>query len=173
MFLIQWRFPANQDPIMAVNSKSVAGRRDLNFKTFEDILADATALVASPRTKTLGNWPLDRLLAHLTMTFNCSIDGFQSKAPFFIRLIVPFFKASALKNKMSPGIQLPAKAVTDAYPAVASAEVALAELKAAIARTKTEKMEARHPAFGNMTHDEWYQLHLRHSEMHLSFAIAE
>ncbi|MFN5799079.1 MAG: DUF1569 domain-containing protein [Planctomyces sp.] len=32
-------------------------------------------------------------------------------------------------------------------------------------------MRAPHPGFGRMTHQEWLLLHLRHSEMHLSFAI--
>lgn len=158
---------------MPVNSKTVIGRRTLNFNTLEEIVADVEMLVASPRTKTLGNWPLEKLISHLAMTFRGSLDGFQSKAPLLVRLIVPFFKARALKSKMSPGIKLPAGTDVVAYPDAASAAAALADLQTAIARTRTEKMEARHPAFGNMTHDEWYQLHLRHAEMHLSFAVVE
>ncbi len=37
----------------------------------------------------------------------------------------------------------------------------------------TQLLEAIHPAFGKMNHDEWTKLHLRHSEMHLSFAVPE
>lgn len=65
---------------------------------------------------------------------------------------------------------LPKSAQAVAFPDVGSAEEAMEQLRKAVARTKTERMEAAHPAFGNMTHDEWVKLHLRHSEMHLSFA---
>jgi hypothetical protein len=32
-------------------------------------------------------------------------------------------------------------------------------------------MTARHPVLGKLTHEEWTQLHLRHAELHLSFAV--
>jgi hypothetical protein len=91
--------------------------------------------------------------------------------PLVIRLIARLFKGSALKRKMSPGIKLPAKVEPMAFPEIHCADEALELLRKAIARSKTEKMEAPHPAFGKMTHDEWLQLHLRHCEMHLSFAV--
>jgi hypothetical protein len=31
-------------------------------------------------------------------------------------------------------------------------------------------MTARHPVLGKLTHDQWKQIHLRHAELHLSFA---
>ena len=72
---------------------------------------------------------------------------------------------------MSPGINLPKAAVASAYPDAGSLQEALDDLRRAVARTKSERMEAVHPAFGKMTHDEWNTLHLRHSELHLSFAL--
>jgi hypothetical protein len=156
---------------MPVNAKTVQGRRELNFATLDDVLADATQLVASHNTATLGNWPLEKLIAHLAMTFDGSIDGFNAEVPLVIRLIARLFKGSALKRKMSPGIKLPAKVVPMAFPEIHCPDEALELLRKAIARSKTEKMEAPHPAFGKMTHDEWLQLHLRHCEMHLSFAV--
>lgn len=155
---------------MLVNPKTVQGRRNLEFSTLDEIVADAKRLVAANDTQTVGNWSLSHLLSHLTMTFNSSIDGFQVKAPLFIRLILPFFKRVIINRKMSPGIKLPKSAQAVAFPDVGSAEEALEQLRKAVARAKSERMEAVHPAFGNMTHDEWVKLHLRHSEMHLSFA---
>ena len=147
-------------------------RREVNFKNFAEILADAERLVSTPNTKVVGNWPLTQLLTHLAMTFNCSIDGFSSKAPFAIRLIGPLIKGFVLKApKMKPGIKLPKDAVIAAYPSAESPQAAFDSLHKAIARTKTERMQARHPAFGKMTHDQWNTLHLRHCELHLSFAI--
>ena len=156
---------------MTVNPKTVQGRRNLEFSSLDQIVADAERLVAANNTQTVGNWSLSHLLSHLAMTVNSSIDGFTMKAPLFVRIIVPFFKKGALRNRMSPGIQLPKSALAVAYPEVASAQMALDQLRQAIARTKSERMEATHPAFGRMTHDEWVILHLRHSEMHLSFAV--
>ena len=157
---------------MAVNSKTVQGRRDVAFQTLDDIVADAEKLVASSKTRAIGNWPLEKLMMHLSQTIHNSIDGFQSKAPLWIRLIMPLFKGRILNaRKMSPGINLPKAAVASAYPDAGSLQEALDDLRRAVARTKSERMEAVHPAFGKMTHDEWNTLHLRHSELHLSFAL--
>ena len=157
---------------MPVISKTVQGRRDVSFQTLDDIVADAEKLVASPKSRTIGNWPLVKLIKHLSQTIHNSIDGFQSKAPLWIRLIVPLFKGRILNApKMSPGINLPKAAVASAFPDAGSLQEALDDLRRAVARTKSERMEAMHPAFGKMTHDEWNTLHLRHSDMHLSFAL--
>jgi hypothetical protein len=159
---------------MTVNSKTVQGRRDVSFQTLDDIVADAEKLMASSKTRTIGNWPLEKLIMHLSRTIHNSIDGFQSQAPLWIRLILPLFKGRVLKSpKMSPGINLPRAALPSAFPDAGSVQEALDDLRRAVARTKSERMEAGHPAFGKMTHDEWTTLHLRHSEMHLSFALPE
>jgi hypothetical protein len=85
---------------------------------------------------------------------------------------MPLFKGRVLKSpKMSPGIKLPKAAEAAAFPEAGTRQEALDDLRRAVARTKTERMEAVHPAFGKMTHEEWHTLHLRHSEMHLSFAL--
>lgn len=147
-------------------------RRDLNFKTLDDIVQDAQQLVSTPGAIVLGNWPLTQLLSHLALTVNSSIDGFSAKAPLTIRIVGPLIKGFVLRApKMKPGIKLPKEAIALAYPSAASAQVAFESLEKAIARTKTERMTARHPAFGKMSHEEWTTLHLRHSELHLSFAL--
>ena len=156
---------------MSVNVKAVEGRRELQFGSLDDIVSDVEKLVTSPGTKTLGNWPLGQLITHLSSTIDSSIDGFSAKAPFIIRLIGPFLKKGMLNRKMSPGIKLPKKAEADAFPNVTDPREAFTQLKSAVQRTQNEQMLAPHPAFGNMTNEEWVQLHLRHSEMHLSFAI--
>jgi Protein of unknown function (DUF1569) len=147
-------------------------RRDVSFSHLEEVVTDAERLLSSTRTIVVGNWPLPQLLTHLAMTFNNSIDGFPTKAPIFIRLLGPLIKRSVLKApKMKPGIKLPKATIAAAFPRANSPQAALDSLRKAIARTKHERMEARHPAFGKMTHDEWHTLHLRHCELHLSFAI--
>ena len=48
-----------------VNAKTVPGRRTVRFNSLDEVVADAERLVASPETKMLGNWPLEKLLMHL------------------------------------------------------------------------------------------------------------
>jgi hypothetical protein len=156
---------------MPVDTKAVQGRRELNFSSLDDISADAEKLVSSPHTRTLGNWPLSRLLAHLAMTMNGSIDGFSFKAPWYIRAILFWIKGRFVRNRLSPGIKLSKDSEAVAYPPVSSPQEALEMLRSAVERTKTQRMSAPHPAFGALTHEQWVQLHLRHAELHLSFAV--
>ena len=156
---------------MTVDTATVQGRRKLTFRSFDEVLADAERLVSSPNTKMLGNWPLSQLLTHLASTINGSIDGMSTKAPWFFRLIGPVVKRRILKNGMSPGFKLPKAREANAFPAASSPQEALGKLRAAVGRLKEERMTARHPFFGKLTHEEWTRLHLRHAELHLSFAV--
>jgi len=72
---------------------------------------------------------------------------------------------------MAPGFNLPKKTETDFYPTAASPQEALEKLRSPVARTKTKKMTANHPVLGKLTNEERTQLHLRHAELHLSFAL--
>lgn len=156
---------------MAVESKRVEGRRTLAFASFEDVLADAEQLAAAPAVKTLGNWPLERLLTHLALGINLSIDGLKFTVPWYVRVLGFFLKGRIIKRGMPAGFKLPND--VDAYPAAASPQVALVILRTAVTRSSVERMTARHPVFGRMTHEEWTQFHLRHAELHLSFVIPE
>lgn len=156
---------------MTVDTATVQGRRKLTFRSFDEVLVDAERLVSSPNTKMLGNWPLSHLLTHLATGINGSIDGISGKAPWFLRLIGPFVKRRIIKNGMSPGFKVPKAREADSFPPASSPQEALQKLRAAVGRLKQERMTARNPVFGKMTHEEWTRLHLRHAEMHLSFAV--
>ncbi len=156
---------------MPVDTKRVEGRRTLRFNSVDEIMADAEKLVSSPYTKVLGNWPLERLLSHLTRAMNNSIDGINAKAPFFIRWIGGLLKGRILTKGMSPGRKLPKEIDAKFFPEVASPQEALEKMRLAVGRIHKEKMNAVHPVFGKLTHEEWLQLHLRHAELHLSFAL--
>jgi hypothetical protein len=155
---------------MSVDCKKVQGRRKLNFTSLDDVVADAEKLVATPTTKMLGNWPLGRLLTHLANSIDRSIDGSSVRAPLIVRLIAPFLKGRVLKNGMPVGTQLPKQAEVTLYPAVDTSQEGLEKLRAAVGRLRNEKMAAAHPVFGKITPEEWKQFHLRHAELHLSFA---
>ena len=72
---------------------------------------------------------------------------------------------------MAPGIKLSKPNEQELYPNVSSAQLALEDLRKAASRLRTEKLGARHPVFGRMTDAEWIKLHLRHAELHLSYAL--
>jgi hypothetical protein len=156
---------------MPVDTKTIQGRRVLAFHSLDEIVADAERLVASPNTKMLGNWPLGRLLAHLATAINQSIDGMRGQAPWVVRFIARFLKGRILTKGMSAGFKLPEKREADLYPTCESPREGLDKLRTAVGRVRTERMTSPHPVFGRMTHEEWLQLHLRHAEMHLSFAV--
>lgn len=119
---------------MSVDTRTVPGRRELNFGSLDGVVADAEKLVASPNTKMLGNWPLSQLLTHLATAVNGSIDGTTAKAPWFIRLLGPFLKGRVLKNKTSPGFKLPKDVEVGFYPSAASPEAGLEQLRRAVGR---------------------------------------
>jgi hypothetical protein len=87
-----------------------------------------------------------------------------------MRLFGRLMKRRLLKRGLRPGFKLPKDREAAAYPAVASPQEALDILRQAV-RLRHEKATAIHPLFGKLTHEEWTQLHLRHAELHLSFAV--
>jgi hypothetical protein len=158
---------------MPVDPKTVQGRRELHFTSLDEVVADAETCIDAPNTKTIGNWPLSQLISHLTGAINGSIDGIPAKAPWYIRLVAPLVKRRFLTKKLSPGFKLPKEVEGDFFPVVSSSQESLRKLQTAVARLQTEKMTADHPVFGKLTHEEWTQLHLRHAELHLSFAVPD
>jgi hypothetical protein len=156
-----------------VDTRTVQGRRALSFRSLDDVLADAQTLVASPHTRTLGNWPLSQLLTHLAFALNRSVDGISARVPFFVRLLGRFRKGRTLKDGWPPGFRVPGGRDAEVFPAAASPQAALESLRTAVGRLRQERMTARHPVFGKLTHEEWVQFHLRHAELHLSFAVPE
>lgn len=150
---------------------STPRRRQLRFASLEEVVADAERLVAAGNAKTVGNWSLDRLLMHLAVAIDGSIDGVPGQANRLLRIVGPLVKAWVFRRGLSPGVRLPVKLEAIAFPPGASAAEALGRLRVAIERTKSQRMTARHPVFGKLTHEEWNLFHLRHAELHLSFAL--
>jgi Protein of unknown function (DUF1569) len=165
--------PRRNIAMHVVDTAKVAGRRQLRFASLDEVVADAERLVSSPNTKMLGNWPLRQLLSHLATAINSSIDGTFGLAPWYIRLVGPFLKRRFITKGFSAGFKLPRELEATFFPAGGSSQEALDGLRRAVGRTKNEQMTGRHPVLGKLTHDEWTQLHLRHAELHLSFALPQ
>lgn len=162
--------PAN---LTRIDTKTVHGRRELAFRSLDEVVADARQLVEAPNARVIGNWPLERIIMHLAAAINGSIDGISVRAPWYMRMVARLFKGRILRTKMTPGFRVPEKFEKRFYPPVESPQAALEKLSKAVARLEHERMSAVHPAFGKLSHEEWTQMHLRHSELHLSFVVID
>lgn len=158
---------------MSVNTSKVAGRREVAYESLDDVLMDAEKLVASPNTKMLGNWTLGQVLAHLAASLHLSIDGSDHRPPWYIRLVGPFLKRIVLR-KMSAGFQLPKPVADKVIPSEpVTPQEGLRLLQEAVKRFRADTTRKPHSVFGKMTGAQWHQLHLRHAELHMSFATTD
>ena len=153
------------------SDKFISYRRDLMEQLEINLELQSNATVqAYPK---LLEQAVRMLISHAMKysSMNRSIDGISFKAPWYMRLFGRFVKRRFLKRGLPPGFKLPKDTEAAAYPAVASPQEALAILHQAVARLRNEKATVPHPVFGRLTHEEWTQFHLRHAELHLSFAV--
>jgi hypothetical protein len=157
----------------AIDTRKVTGRRELHFISLADIRADVEMLVASPKLNTLGNWSAGQVFHHLARTMTSSIDGFGFQLPWYFRLMGRFMKKRALSGPMPPGFNLGKKAAERLVPPAISYEDGLRNIRQALDRLKMEEHRAPSPFLGQMTNEEWVQMHCRHSELHLSFIVPE
>jgi hypothetical protein len=157
---------------MPVNTAKVDGRRILDYTSLQDVLADAERL-SSGKVKPLGNWSPGQIYRHLAKAYNGSIDGFEGTFPWYIRLMAGLFKRKLISGAMPPGVKLPDEFAKGVMPEATSTEDGLADLRAAIARLEQEPRRAASPVFGNLTKEEWDQIHLNHAKLHMSFLVPE
>jgi len=156
----------------AIDTAKVTNRRQLQFSKTEDIIADVEKLAAAREIRTLGNWSSGQVFMHLANTMNKSMDGFNHRLPWPIRVIARvFIKRGFLKKPMKAGFQLPAKSAAELICPSATTEEGLQNIRKALHRLQTEDHREPSAFLGPMTRDEWEKLHCRHSELHLSFLI--
>ncbi len=155
---------------MAVKTRQVSGRRTLDFHSYDEMLADVRMLAATPHRQ-LGNWSLGEVCQHLAKTIDGSLDGSQARAPWMLRMVGPFIKKRFLSRPMSPGFTAPP--AFGLLPDPTADADGVAALEKAVERFRQTGERHPHLIFGAMTREEWDQLHMRHSAMHLSFLVPE
>lgn len=157
---------------MTVNTKNVAGRRKLHYNSLDELLQDAER-VAGDNVQMVGNWSAGQVMRHQAITMNFSIDGFPFQFPWVMRKVLgAFMKRRFLTKPLSSGFQIPSYA-TSVMPEPVAAADGRTELAAAIERLKNEPQRALHPGLEHLTAEEWEQFHLRHAELHMSFAVPQ
>ena len=158
-----------------VDTKRVANRRQLHFRTLADILRDVEELAAvtSETGESIcadGNWTPAQIVEHLTFFIDGAIDGFDFTAPLLFRVLARPFKRRILTKTMKPGIKLPASMSIVLPDPRTTWDDAVSALRSAVGRIDAgERMTQPSPLLGAMTHEDWVNLHCRHAEMHLSF----
>jgi hypothetical protein len=157
---------------MPVDTAKINDRRKVEYKSLQDVLADAERVSQGP-VNTLGNWSAGQIFKHLATSMNESIDGSEVKVAWYMRLLARALKTQILRGPMTPGFKLPKQAEQRLVPGPTSTEDGLAALRAAIARQQTEAKRAASPAFGPMTREEWDKLHLNHAALHMSFLVPQ
>ena len=152
---------------MTVQTKTVQGRRTVRFDSYQDLLTDAEDM-ASQEVRTLGNWSLGQNLKHIALALDSSIDGANFKLSTPMRwMMTLLMKRRFLTQTLPAGFQAP----EGFSPSDADTDEALAALREAILRQERESQRAFHPAFGNLSKEEWTKFNLRHAEMHMSFVV--
>ena len=157
----------------AIKTAAVKGRRKLRFGSFDDVIKDVEQ-IASVSCRTLGNWSVAQNIDHLGKSIQAGFEGPAIKAPWFVRwLIAPVIKRRFLTKGMPAGFSLP-KEMAHFMPGNDPATgLAIETLRTWTQRLQSERPKNGHPAFGDLSHEEWIQLHLRHAELHLSFIVPD
>ena len=160
---------------MPINTKKVAGRREVRFESLAELRADVERLrdaAASGPVEALGNWSPGQAMQHLARFMTFSIEGFD-KAPFFLRPMgmgVQLFQGKKILNRPPPpGLPIPGKLRFSPDAEIEDA-VGATELLAVIDRlSQGEKCVQPSPLLGTISHEQWIKLHCRHAELHMSF----
>lgn len=155
-----------------IDVRKVTGRRELHFRTLEEIATEVRRLAAMPAARSLGNWSPGQICQHLAKSLDLSVDGSAQKMPWILTKVFRLIRSRILNGPMKPGIQLPATFQSEFGPDdTVSDKIGFDQLLTAIERLKRDPHRSPSPAFGALTVDEWTKLHCRHAEMHLSFIV--
>ena len=164
-----------------VDTRRVANRRPVHFRTIENLLAEidhVTAAAKAGKVRSLGNWSPAQVLWHVGRLVELSFDGFPfryRRGPVWIaRLLRLLAWRWLIAIAFRPGFANPAEAaVLEPEPSV-SLDAAAAYLDQQLARIRDrERMTQQCSAEGTYSHEQWVYIHLRHAELHLSFLAVD
>ena len=151
-------------------------RRELMFVSLSDIQAEVDRLVdrGPSGLATIGEITPAQNIWHVAYFIDHAVTGFPFKMPIHLRMFGRVMRNNFLHNPIKPGIKPPPGAPDLSRvvfpPADTPLETALAYLRDSIAAaTAPGSMRYPSPLFGQLTHEQWVQLHCRHAELHLSF----
>lgn len=152
-----------------------ASRRDLSFSSFEEVAAELDTIegwIGSGSVGVTANWSAGGNMDHCATFLKCTIDGFPSKAPAPIRWLMSLmYKKRALSGEPLPaGFKLPKQASFMLPEDGISDAEGLGRLRTQVNRVLAgERMTHPSPLFGQLSHEEWTIIQLKHFALHLGF----
>ena len=101
-----------------INRKTVTDRRDLSFRTMQDIADDVARLGDDGDVlRTSANWSPAQILEHVTFFIDGALDGIEAAVPFHFKLLGKVFKKGALTKPIKAGFNMPKSMAGVATPA--------------------------------------------------------
>lgn len=163
-----------------------APRRELTLRSLDDLLADVSAIAAAARDEAeagvtpgarvgerlwvSGNWSAGQILQHVAIVMEKSLTGFAYQAPISIRAVGRAARVVAMSRPTPAGIRWPDDGGEFTPDAQVWTEAGADRLERVVRRVRAgERMTAKNPVLGELSHEDWVRVHLRHAELHLSF----
>jgi hypothetical protein len=143
-------------------------RRELHFERIGDLLVDVESF-GDRVPQAMGHWTAPQNVDHVVRVIDASMDGFVGRRPRFLRLIAPLIKKRALSKRLPAGVKIPAGIDGLAPDSAVRWDDAVLALRQSIDRFRDHNAMAPNPILGQLSHNEWEQLHCRHGELHFSF----
>ncbi len=145
----------------------MAGRRDLEFASLDDVMPDVERLLAGHAT--VGKWSLAQICHHLATGIRLTLDA--PLRPFEETRDTEIARRRFFHPGRFPeGMEAPIPALIPPPDLDAGAEAeALREVIGRFASTNGPF--PAHPRLGPMTKDEWARFHCLHCAHHLGFAV--
>ncbi|HMN97385.1 MAG TPA: DUF1569 domain-containing protein [Phycisphaerales bacterium] len=158
-----------------VETRTVAGWRELTFPDISSALEEADRLAAAERLGKLaavGNWTLGQALGHVAAWTSYPYEGYPTRPPWFVRIIGRLLKRRLFAKRPPRGFRLPGVPGGTLATEVLPTETGLARFRRAFERLERGAPEVPNPVFGPLTHREWIDLNLGHAALHFGYFSA-
>lgn len=149
--------------------ESKATRRQLDFHSFDEVLADVDRLHRGGYAKA-GNWALGQICDHLGYFMEAGLTGAQFRVPWLLKVLFgrAVLKRILTQRRMKEGVFTPQKPL----PAPGGDEAAaVARFRQVVDRFAKAADYQPSPFFGPMTPEQAREVQLIHCAHHLSFLV--
>jgi hypothetical protein len=156
---------------MPVDTRHVSGRRQVQYHSLHELLADVE-LLSGGGYRQLGNWNLGQICEHLAGSVKMGLDGSSIRFPWYLKMAGPLLKRRFITKPMPAGFKLPPKGAEELVPSnSADDQRGVEKLRHEVERWYRQPQRVPHPMFGPLTPEEWEQFTCRHAELHMSFLV--
>jgi hypothetical protein len=141
-----------------------------SFRSLDEMLSFIDQISESNH-ETLGRWSAAQNFYHLAAAIEGSIQQLPAGYPWFVRLKLRPLRSFVIKYRFPPMLPIPA-AIRHRLdpPSDVQFHGQKARLVEAIHAFRLHVGDhAAHPVLGQLTREDWFSFHLRHSSHHLSF----